>query len=504
VRKRVQFLIVTSLLLILIVTLFPFNFSSENLSIKEITQGFYHVSNPLDFIVNILLFIPFGFSCSWCMQLKNLKAIANVLAVLSMSLSLTVFVESSQIFLANRFSTKTDILANCLGGFFGYLSFILCYLFFLKSREKRSQVFQSRWLLIWLISYFTFSICITIPLSNATTLKDWNSDFPLVLGNEATGDRPWEGSIAQLAIFARPFSQEEIRQFLTGKSRLQALPDKSQEQLATKNLSLVAAYQLSGEKSYQNNMNKFPALTWHKNSVKPIENNVATGVRLTPNQWLATSIPPSFMSEKIRQTSEFTLCTTIATADIKQKGPARIITLSSDPYHRNFTLGQQDHSLVFRLRNPLMGENGVHFEIAVPHAFRDTNYHRLAIAYYDSTIKIYLDESNQVYSWRLMPEAALFKQLFSTNFSYKEMYGYKILYYLLVFVPLGFLLGLLDFLSKNKLVGGYLFLAVVVLQSLLANSNSTGLILGNFLLSIGIASSVFFLVKFNLPHFEQP
>jgi outer membrane protein assembly factor BamB len=53
------------------------------------------------------------------------------------------------------------------------------------------------------------------------------------------------------------------------------------------------------------------------------------------------------------------------TDDARQTGPARILTFSSDPYHRNFTLGQEGDRVVFRLRTPETGENGMNPETTI-------------------------------------------------------------------------------------------------------------------------------------------
>jgi hypothetical protein len=60
-----------------------------------------------------------------------------------------------------------------------------------------------------------------------------------------------------------------------------------------------------------------------------------------------------------RRTNELTIEARLATADNNQTGPARIVSFSTDPYHRNFTLGQERDQLVLRLRTTRTGENGM-------------------------------------------------------------------------------------------------------------------------------------------------
>ncbi len=47
------------------------------------------------------------------------------------------------------------------------------------------------------------------------TLQDWDDSFALVLGNEASGDRPWAGALRLVAIHNRALAQEQIVQNFT-------------------------------------------------------------------------------------------------------------------------------------------------------------------------------------------------------------------------------------------------------------------------------------------------
>ena len=71
--------------------------------------------------------------------------------------------------------------------------------------------------------------------------SNWDPSCSLVIGNEVTGDRPWNGKIYYVAIFDRSLTEEEIRQ-----NYLSGLPLKVNKE-STKNTkfktkSLVARY----------------------------------------------------------------------------------------------------------------------------------------------------------------------------------------------------------------------------------------------------------------------
>lgn len=66
-----------------------------------------------------------------------------------------------------------------------------------------------------------------------------------------------------------------------------------------------------------------------------------------------------------KRTNQLSVEAVITPADLKQAGPARIISFSTDSGSRNFTLGQQDDQLIWRLRTPRTGGNGTSPETAL-------------------------------------------------------------------------------------------------------------------------------------------
>lgn len=60
-----------------------------------------------------------------------------------------------------------------------------------------------------------------------------------------------------------------------------------------------------------------------------------------------------------KKSGELTLEAILTAPDLRQVGPARILSFSTDGYHRNFTLAQEREQLLLRLRTPRTGENGM-------------------------------------------------------------------------------------------------------------------------------------------------
>jgi hypothetical protein len=52
--------------------------------------------------------------------------------------------------------------------------------------------------------------------------SQWSEKYPLVLGNEKTGDRPWDGELYQVAIYSRALSKDEIFHSYCPAIRLEA------------------------------------------------------------------------------------------------------------------------------------------------------------------------------------------------------------------------------------------------------------------------------------------
>ncbi len=470
-------LVTCSLLLVLLMTLFPFNFTHpEGFAFRNITLYFYHPSNFSDFLLNIILFIPFGFSLTYLLSQGKLKWIGTLIILLLASCSLSFTVESLQIFLPLRSSTISDILANSLGGFLGFLGFYLSNL---------RRFISPRGLTICFVGYVTLTFLLSIPVPKTTNLNNWDANFPLILGNERTEDRPWEGYISEVYLADQAIPKAEVAQVLSGQIPIAESKD-----------SLVAFYQLRGKGNYQDSVGHLPNLSWQgKQPNLPMRENAF----LSSSHWLATEIPASFITEKVHQTSQFTLITTVATANTKQTGPARIISLSGNLHQRNFTLGQEESNLIFRLRTPLTGDNGTRPELIVPGVFADTKPHHLVITYTNSLVQVYVDRVDNSYYLELIPAKAILSYLLPV-----KSYNLRILnflYYSSIFIPLGFLLAFITIMKRRRLsfvillIFNGVVLPALLLEAILATASGRNINLANFLLSIVIISITMMVVK---------
>ena len=77
---------------------------------------------------------------------------------------------------------------------------------------------------------------------------------------------------------------------------------------------------------------------------------ISGGLRIRSSTEISTKNSNPLLTETLKQTNEISVEVWLETMSLDQAGPARLISLSSDPSHRNFTLGQDEDRFDFRLR----------------------------------------------------------------------------------------------------------------------------------------------------------
>jgi hypothetical protein len=104
-----------------------------------------------------------------------------------------------------------------------------------------------------------------------------------------------------------------------------------------------------------------------------------------------SEVPPVRLYERLRATRELTLELWAAPEDRDQDGPARIVSSSRGSIHRNFTLGQSDEILVFRLRTSETDWNALGAAIEVPGVFTSDALHHLVVTTNLETTEVFVD-----------------------------------------------------------------------------------------------------------------
>ncbi len=150
-------------------------------------------------------------------------------------------------------------------------------------------------------------------------LVGWQTGFPIVLGDEANGGRPWHGRFGEVTLSVSGFSSR--------------------------------TFQLLDE---------------------PVR---ADGAVLTIDGTALLEIQEAFSMSPQR----FAVTAAVTPDDTNQHGPARIVTWSNGTSQRNFTLGQDGDAVVLRVRTLGNGDNGhavaVGWWPGVLHAGREVRLH---------------------------------------------------------------------------------------------------------------------------------
>ena len=425
-----------SLILIIFTTLYPFNFSWQSITEAPLLSHFYLGLSgkglAKELLRNLILFIPLGFSTANLLKYQGLRRWPNGIAAVVILLVLSAFIELLQVFLPGRTATLSDILARSFGGLFG----TVCFYIWRRKIAHFIEVivswfwtnFSARNLYYFCLSYIALFAVFSASLQANTHLGNWDTDVPLIIGNEATGDRPWRGYVSEIAIAADPLSSDTLNTIL----------QKQDFSSLDSGLEFIAHYRFSdtGNTQYPDDSGHLPALQWYPTDPKQAS---PPAVQLGPENWLKVD-DVSSMIQHLRNTSTFTLLATIATNDRQQRGPARIISLSDGPYSRNLTLGQEETDLILRLRTPVTGNNGSSPDIAVPDFFSDLDFHTVAITYGKGTVYIYTDTTKHPYSIHFTPDITGFQYLLPlgtwTIRAGQSTLGYKATYYSLALAPI--------------------------------------------------------------------
>lgn len=476
--RNSKFLVIAifSASVVLIATLYPFNFSlPDSISKREFVNSFDNNSFFSDQVNNVLLFLPFGFGVTGFLQTRKAKLINQIAAVILASAALSLTVELLQIMLPARTPTPADIFNNSFGGFLGLICFYVwnskAFKAILQGIENSKASNSITKITLFFTGYIILTFLITIPWQATTNLSGWNPTFPLIIGNERTADRGWEGYISELNITNQAFSKNEVEQVFSQSNNFENLEN-----------SLLASYQFTGEAPYKDKAGKQPDLLWQGESTTQNEK----GVFLTPKHWLKTAAPVTSLSENISKTSEFTISTTLTTTKTEQTGPARIISLSIDSFRRNFTLGQQESDLVFRVRTPLTGANASDVILEVPNVFYDAKPHHIVITYSKSSLIIYIDKIANIHTLNLLDLIPKEKRFF---------------YYGLTFIPFGLCLALLTALARRKLnfyrllLPAGIILPSLILEGTLVQESGKSISLKNLFLGMLITAGTMLILK---------
>jgi hypothetical protein len=104
-----------------------------------------------------------------------------------------------------------------------------------------------------------------------------------------------------------------------------------------------------------------------------------------------TSAAPEALYQRLSETEELSIEVWLATGDLSQDGPARIVSSSEDIINRNLTLGQSEGDLAFRLRTTATDWNAVDAAVRVPGVFETTELQHVVVTTDLTTTEVFVD-----------------------------------------------------------------------------------------------------------------
>ncbi|MHB0999234.1 MAG: LamG-like jellyroll fold domain-containing protein [Armatimonadota bacterium] len=112
-------------------------------------------------------------------------------------------------------------------------------------------------------------------------------------------------------------------------------------------------------------------------------------MRLMGGSFMTTGLD-DYLLKACKSTNQLTIEATLKVDNIEQQGPSRIISFSSDPSNRNFTLGQSQNRLILRLRTPSTGNNGIEPEVSIGTIPAGKRVH-VIVSYSPGELSCYID-----------------------------------------------------------------------------------------------------------------
>lgn len=418
---------------IIFLTLYPFRFTLDRYLLYGASPFFLGGSGkaygPLDALLNVLLFVPFGFGLAGKFRERGKSRMAALVLTLAAGALFSYSIEFLQFFIPERDSGWNDVVTNSTGTLVGCLAFQSCGLAvfrLLNGWERAIAAFATvRNTAIVLLLYFALCFAVSGRLQEETALSNWNLDALLVVGNSASGRSAsaWRRKVYQLEFWDR------------------ALPDEAGRSLTSAgtagllDASALAEYDFSGSPPIQDQHHNLPDLELEpKASASTGSKAILSGG--TP--WLATGSPVSAMAMDFQNTRQFSVLVRCQPAGVDE-ARARILSISQVSGLANMEILQEYTDLVFWFRNPLSVKRSA-LAWNIPKVFAAMHPRDILFSYDGSNLSLFIDGEKYRRTFDLGPGAALASTI--RRIKTAELDDYKYIFYALVFFPAGCLLGL--------------------------------------------------------------
>jgi len=246
---------------------------------------------------------------------------------------------------------------------------------------------------------------------------------------------------------------------------------------------------LSDSRSYEDKKGFLPALTWTP-SVPDIRDDGA--LNLNGKSWLATRQDVSNLIQAVQNANSFSIRVVCTPAEI-EGSDGRIISISNHDGLANLSLWQRDASLVFWFRNSLsVGRDQL--PLNIPDVFTQQRSRDILVSYDGSNLVAYIDGKRDPRRYEFTPGVPLAQIV--RHIKVNELEGYTYIYYALVFIPAGVLLGVTTRRTRWGVQEALslaiaLVLPCIILETILVRVSGRAFSFGNVFLSALLAIAGF-------------
>ncbi len=287
----------------------------------------------LDITANIVLYVPLGIA------LRRSRFLVCVAAALILSLC----VETVQLFYPDRFTALSDVVANVAGATLGYAA---TRLFGGNSAGGLDPFDLGAGVGIFSVTlFFVFMVVLAIP-GRPSDFSTWDRECQLIVGDELTRDRPWKGTIDRLMIFDSCFGADTIERV-------------AQDGEVGGHAIFIAQ--------------------------APMPMDSIRGLPL-----LDESAKDAFF-DTLSARRTLTILVWFKTETNDQGGPARIVGFSKSPWDQNFSLGQEQRELIFRLRTPTTTAGGYNPQTKSRDLLEPNKRTFVAVTFDSRNTRVYVD-----------------------------------------------------------------------------------------------------------------
>lgn len=454
-------LLAITILMILFCGMFPFDFAATRVQRFDLTLDQWWTAG--DGPENVVFFLPFGFALGLLLRPPKTFRFTSLVSrcglALLLSAALSSLVELSQMFLASRDPSLSDVTANTIGGVLGWAMTIWLGAYVMRPLLSAAllarRVTDARIYGIAAVAWMALILLIPVHDRKIGSLANWDPTFAFLVGNEVTMDRPWRGTIEHVWLGSRTLEVNELRNVLVGADPARILGNQT-----------VANYHFDGTGPYPDQTGHCGTLAWTTNSPDTtggtaVERKVAalggTGVPISHAWWLRTpDAGAAYASRAIAATDSFTIVCDVATDDLAQDdGDPRIVSISLNRTICDVQLIQKRNKLRVRVRTRGIGSGGNSPEFIAPGIFTEMGPRRIVVTYDHGQLLVTCDHTANRYVVHLTPESWRIWRIYPRSGWVYRMDSpgqslCSLMYRGLAMLPLGLLLGAMAWVMQKK------------------------------------------------------